>query len=196
MANVYVRDGVEEVPPELLEQFVHQLFKRVTDEVRARSEISEQEKIQFEDEADAFRRHLQTILSGKSRYQEPALRALARALSFSFYHGGGTAVVRELRAKGVSVHNSAAGKGSGKARHSTAEETWRPHALELAKESRKQTPSGTLDDVATYILDNWKLKIEPPRREWLKRFISNKTKDDSLPARVKAGVSRNRAKGK
>jgi hypothetical protein len=66
------------------------------------------------------------------------------------------------------------GKKSAKNRRIEAEETWRPHALELAKEVRKNQPAITQGDLACEIKQRWKLKgircpetqLVPAIRQW------------------------------
>jgi hypothetical protein len=50
------------------------------------------------------------------------------------------------------------GKKSAENRRIEAEETWRPHALKLAKEVRKNQPAITQGDLAYEIKQRWKLK--------------------------------------
>jgi hypothetical protein len=49
------------------------------------------------------------------------------------------------------------GKKSGEIRRIEADETWRPHALKLAKEGRKNQPAITQGDLAYEIKQRWKL---------------------------------------
>jgi hypothetical protein len=76
------------------------------------------------------------------------------------------------------------GKASGAARHAEAEEGWKPHALQLAKQARKEQPGITQTKLAHEIKTKWRLKIRCPRTQLIPA-ISGWEKDGTLTRRHK-----------
>lgn len=75
---------------------------------------------------------------------------------------------------------------SAEARLAKAAATWEPIALELAKASRKKDEGLSQDDLADYILLNWKNnKILCPGHATLKKRISIWIKETKLPDKVR-----------
>lgn len=82
--------------------------------------------------------------------------------------------------------SSSGGKKSGEKRAKKAEETWQPHALELAKRSRQVDKGGSLAVVAVYIASNWaQKKIKHPGHVRLTQVISQWIRDGLLPAKTR-----------
>lgn len=57
------------------------------------------------------------------------------------------------------------GKASGKVRRAEVAETWKPHALDLARQSRNERPDITQAALADQIAAAWNLKIHCPRTQ-------------------------------
>jgi hypothetical protein len=76
------------------------------------------------------------------------------------------------------------GKASGATRHAEAEEGWKPHALQLAKQARKEQPGITQADLADKIKTKWRLRIRCPRTQLIPA-ISGWEKDGTLTRRHK-----------
>lgn len=91
----------------------------------------------------------------------------------------------EISAMLSSRHASIAGAARGAARRKKADETWRPHALDLAIESRKVDPSLSQDGVVYYIVDHWRLETDPPGHRWLKDFVGGWIKSGKLSDKIR-----------
>jgi hypothetical protein len=76
------------------------------------------------------------------------------------------------------------GKASGAARHAEAEEGWKPHALQPAKQGRKEQPGITQAELAHEIKTKWRLKIRCPGTQLIPA-ISGWEKDGTLTRRHK-----------
>jgi hypothetical protein len=79
---------------------------------------------------------------------------------------------------------SPGGKASGKMRHAEAEEQWKPHAMQLAKQARKDKPGITQAALADEIITKWRLKIRCPGTQLIPA-ISGWEKDGTLTRRHK-----------
>ena len=71
--------------------------------------------------------------------------------------------------------SKAAGKKSGEARRKLAQETWQPHAKELALESlgRKRSTKLSQEKLVEQIQKNWRLNKASPSRSHLLKFVSD-----------------------
>lgn len=88
-------------------------------------------------------------------------------------------IERELgqrRAKG-------GGRKSGEARKAKAETTWKPHALDLAIQSRKANPTLSQEDLADAIFKKWGPDVQKIGRRSLIVFLSKKEQSGELQAR-------------
>jgi hypothetical protein len=77
------------------------------------------------------------------------------------------------------------GRTSGLVRQKEAAETWQPHAIALAKASRKENPGMSQDAVAEYIIANWKLKVKRPGHSRLKQFVGHLIDLGELPRKFR-----------
>ena len=96
---------------------------------------------------------------------------------------------RDLAEIGLATMRGAAAGGmkSGEARRQKAAQTWQPHALELARDARKQQPSLSQDNVVAEIEGGWKLANPiPPGAPTLKAFISKMERSGKLQRRQKS----------
>jgi hypothetical protein len=66
-----------------------------------------------------------------------------------------------------------------------ADETWKPHALEIALRVRSSNPALSQERVASQIQKDWRLAIPIPAHSTLRNFISDMEKQQRLPARKK-----------
>jgi hypothetical protein len=71
------------------------------------------------------------------------------------------------------------GKKSGEERRKEGEETWRPHARELAREIQAEKPTISQLDLKHEIESRWRLKIHCPKSQLVKA-ISGWQKDGTL----------------
>jgi hypothetical protein len=86
-------------------------------------------------------------------------------------------------AKILKEKSSLGGFRSGATRRKNAEDTWQPHALELARQSRERDPYRSRDGVVEDVSTSRQL-TEPkkaPGRSTLKPFISRVERDGRLP---------------
>jgi hypothetical protein len=90
---------------------------------------------------------------------------------------------REHSAK--SIRGWDRGKKSGKARNKEADETWRPHARELAIKLREENPSISQKDLAKKIHERWRLKIPCPKTTQLVLAIRAWERSGQLPKRAR-----------
>jgi len=96
--RIVIASTVEELPSSHVGRFAKLLFDRLHQEVLARPKLSPRERNWFEGEAKSFDHHFKEILRNKDRRQRDfALRAVASALCLSFYHAGGTQILKEFR---------------------------------------------------------------------------------------------------
>lgn len=79
---------------------------------------------------------------------------------------------------------SIGGSNSGIARNKIGAQTWQPHALELALNSRKSNCHASQDDVADDISALWRRKGRVPCHKTLTNFIGVAEKDGRLPKRM------------
>lgn len=75
-----------------------------------------------------------------------------------------------------------AGKSSGRVRGETAAQTWKPHALDLAKTIRREQPSIAQTDLKEEIVSRWRQKIHCPETQLIKA-ISRWENEGELPRR-------------
>ena len=69
----------------------------------------------------------------------------------------------EIEAEAKKAWQARAGRGGGTFRRREAEETWRPHALDLARKICEERPI-TKDDLVADIRKRWRLKVICPER--------------------------------
>jgi hypothetical protein len=89
-----------------------------------------------------------------------------------------------IKKKANKTFGAPGGKASGAARHTEAEEGWKPHALELAKQGRAEQSGITQADLADEIQTKWRLKIRCPGTQLIPA-ISGWEKDGTLTRRHK-----------
>ncbi len=105
------------------------------------------------------------------------------AAPMAIAEGIGDAIEKE-NARKTRAKLSEMGRKSGEKRRKTR--PWVPHAEELAKQSRRQHPEYSQDDLASDVWSGWKLKIpEAPGPGTLKKHISAMIKAGTLPPRNK-----------
>jgi hypothetical protein len=76
-----------------------------------------------------------------------------------------------------------AGVVSGNKRRAKANATWKPHAMELARQLRHANPSLSQHRLADEIAFAWKLEAAPPGHSTLTTFIAESEKSGALPRR-------------
>lgn len=76
-----------------------------------------------------------------------------------------------------------AGKKSGKSRKARAENTWKPHALQLAIATRKTNPTLSQESLADKILAKWGQDVQPIGRRSLIDFISQRERTGEIQKR-------------
>lgn len=79
------------------------------------------------------------------------------------------------------------GRLRGEQLRAEAEETWQPHALELAQEAQQEDAELVMQSaIIDKITSRWRLKgIKPPKFETLKRFVRAKQQSGELRGRKK-----------
>jgi hypothetical protein len=87
---------------------------------------------------------------------------------------------------GLGVHKGAkkAGIESGNKRRAKADETWKPHALELARKLREADPNLSQHRLADEISFGWKLDQAAPGHTTLTTFISQLERAGTLARRM------------
>ena len=80
---------------------------------------------------------------------------------------------------------SAAGRGSGAARNKKADLGWRTHAIELARQQRREAPSLSQESLAAAIEADWQLAGVKPAHETLRKFIASEEKAGRLCPKTK-----------
>ena len=80
---------------------------------------------------------------------------------------------------------SAAGRGSGAARNKKADSGWRTHAIELARQQRREAPSLSQESLAAAIEADWQLAGVKPAHETLRKFIASEEKAGRLCPKTK-----------
>lgn len=112
---------------------------------------------------------------------------IEEALLVGYYWANAEAQLRmePLARSGLEVLRGAqkAGIESGNRRRAKAEKTWKAHALELAKQARKDDPTLSQHRLADEITFKWRLDIPPPGHTTLTNFISELEKANTLPPR-------------
>ena len=95
--------------------------------------------------------------------------------------------MRPMAEKGARAINGAGvgGRASGESRRLEAEQTWKPHALEIALGVRSSNPAVSQERIASQIQKDWRLSIAIPAHSTLRNFISDMEKEQKLPARKK-----------
>jgi hypothetical protein len=92
------------------------------------------------------------------------------------------------------IHKSTGGRGgikSGEVRRAKAEETWIPHATELAISIRNEPEMLSQDDTALEIAARWKkADVNAPGQKSLKGLISRLEKDGIIPKMKRVGKRR------
>jgi len=99
--------------------------------------------------------------------------------------------MRPMAEKGARSLNGAGvgGRASGESRRLQADETWKPHALEIALGVRTSNPALSQERVASQIQKDWRLSIPTPAHSTLRSFNSDMVKEQRLPARKKRAQS-------
>jgi hypothetical protein len=119
-------------------------------------------------EIDYFRRRLQEVqpLGLRDDLHDGVTRLASAAIWLGIKRSAKLIPFLEERAK-----RSEGGKKGAKSR--SGEDTWRPHALELARQIRKENPSLSQKNLAAEIAKGWRLQIDCPKtqlilstREW------------------------------
>jgi hypothetical protein len=89
---------VGELPSDQVGDFINHVVDQLRREVLARPRLSATERAQFEREASNLQVQRAKILRGaRDRQKDAAQRAVASALCLSFYHGGGSQILREMK---------------------------------------------------------------------------------------------------
>jgi hypothetical protein len=128
----------------------------------------------------------ETVDRELSRAHLVALMDRAVSLGYHWAQAEAEKRFRPLALAGLASARGAelAGYRSGEARRRKAQETWHPHALELARHSRDQNAQGSQDAVVADIQAGWKLEVPTcPGTKTLKVFVSGKERSGALPRR-------------
>lgn len=96
----------------------------------------------------------------------------------------------EISAEARTAVATGGGKASGESRNKKAEDTWRTHALELARSARSREPGWSQEDIASDVISSWKLPETCPGHSSIKAFISKKIKSGELSDRVGTSTRR------
>jgi hypothetical protein len=114
--------------------------------------------------------------------------AIEDALRIGYFWANAEAAMKmePLARSGLEVHKGAkkAGIESGNKRRAKADETWKPHALELAQKLREADPGLSQHRLADEISFKWKLDHAAPGHTTLTSFISQLEKAGTLPRRA------------
>lgn len=89
-----------------------------------------------------------------------------------------------IREEALRKKGKRGGKASGKARRDEAEQTWQPHALDVAIEIQAEDPSIIQISLAEKIKSRWRLKIHCPKSQLVKA-ISRWQQEGKLAPRKK-----------
>jgi hypothetical protein len=80
------------------------------------------------------------------------------------------------------------GKRSGESRRREADQTWKPHALLLAQNARRDNPTLSREKVAEAIQETWRLHIDVPAHSTLRNFIAELEKQGKLDRKAKREI--------
>jgi len=134
------------------------------------------------DDRDSLKQGIEFLVQGQMLAQTEPERAAEDLIAGAFLIGTCVAYTDSTRAflRGPAF----SGVLSGKARHVEAEETWLPHALELAGAIQAETGGLVQARLAEEIVARWSLKIHCPETQLVKA-ISRWQRDGKLAKRNK-----------
>jgi hypothetical protein len=164
------------------------LVMHVAKSALARDDLNEDDRNRISSDLEKFQIDFAEIIqSQETCNKETVLRVVQHALFIGYAAGVRPEKVDDFRAdvekEASSRFGSRGGEASGVQRKPEANETWKPHALDIAKKSRKEDLNKSQADVAEDIVDQWLLKIPCPKtqlvltiREWEKKGLLAKRK--------------------
>jgi hypothetical protein len=166
------------------ESFIRALIRLLFEQSRDTLKVNKRQLKEITHSYATFEAAFAILWNGNAFEQKELVVPMLRSVAKIAFFAGQTSEesIDEIVSGVLKKSAQTAGKKSAAARANKAEQTWRPCALELAKESRLKDPRGSLDAVASFISDGLKKAgVIGPQHSRLKQVIAAWIKKGDLP---------------